>query len=244
MTNLQDFLVEIRLLREHLELSAIGILVDLEVRFHDAELVVFERRPRSLRLAGRPSVHTGWKRALDAPGVPVHGGERRRFHVHFRPALAARPLLLRLVVVLERREFSAGQRRTVQACWAHARHVFSARWKPAGFKGRMWEVPAAARWVGKHGLVVRPQGQLLHGVVRAEHVGQRRGNSVVWRRREGGLRRRRRRRRRRVLDAFVVLLAIEPLVDQGVEVSLPEHGIAHGAAEALGVEEAVLGADD
>ena len=50
LSHLEDFLVETRLLREHLELPGVRVLVDLEVAFHDAQLVVFERGPCTLRL--------------------------------------------------------------------------------------------------------------------------------------------------------------------------------------------------
>ena len=49
-SHLEDFLVQTRLLREHLELPGVRVLVDLEVAFHDPQLVVFERGPCTLRL--------------------------------------------------------------------------------------------------------------------------------------------------------------------------------------------------
>ncbi len=40
--HLEDFLVEASLLGEHLELPGVRVLVDLEVRLHDPQLVVLE----------------------------------------------------------------------------------------------------------------------------------------------------------------------------------------------------------
>ena len=180
---------------------------------------MLERCPRPLCLASRPAVHARWVRPLDAPGVAVHGGKRRRLGVHLRPPLPAGSLLLRLVVVLERRELRAGRTMggAVHAARAHPGHELGPwrrRRKPARLELRVRVVRAAAGRVGKHGVVVGPDGKLLHRVVRMESVGRWVG--LVWRRRVGGLWL----RGRQVLEALVVLLAVESVLDNGVEVSL------------------------
>ena len=49
-SHLEHFLVETRFLRQHLQLPGVWVLVDLEVAFHDAQLVVLEGGPCPLCL--------------------------------------------------------------------------------------------------------------------------------------------------------------------------------------------------
>ena len=60
-SHLKDFLVQAGLLREHLELPGVRVLVDLEVAFHDPQLVVLERSPGALglRLTHAVGFHAG-----------------------------------------------------------------------------------------------------------------------------------------------------------------------------------------
>ena len=49
-SHLEHFLVETRFLRQHLQLPGVWVLVDLEVAFHNAQLVVLEGSSCTLRL--------------------------------------------------------------------------------------------------------------------------------------------------------------------------------------------------
>jgi hypothetical protein len=145
--HLQNLLVKTGLLRQHLELPAVGVLVYMKMSFHDAKLVVLERRPRPL---GRfLVVHSGRAAGEAAPvHVAVHGSKRRLGHL---PLLPAPPLLQHgLVVVVVWKVSRRSRLRNPDR--SHILGIFCTRREPPVLVVRWWV--AAVGKDGEDGVVI------------------------------------------------------------------------------------------
>ena len=101
---LQDFLVKSGLLREHLELPAVRVLVELEVGLHDPQLVVLEGGPGPLGLALAAGIKSRREpRCAAAFHVPIDCSK-----VLHLPLLPAPPLLQHGLVVVVIGKVSSG----------------------------------------------------------------------------------------------------------------------------------------